>query len=343
MDWNGVPDSAQNRLSVSVWHDIVESDTSNASGNLPTNDSGTKPGDIVTIWLNSDPSKPQIVNFTQRNLVSAIGALITTLPARQRLSAADLVLPASSFSESYVLCQTLAALYTHASLAITSVASPGVDLSIATRSIAPTVVIASAETLTSLHEKEAAAIRGIFGRYGKSTQSSTLSTGRMPTGKGLLFRFLAPSASALGNKPGRLRLILTSDRIGCDTPPLTSSMLSDLRIFTRARICYALTAAQVCGAVAQTNVFDYRTNSEQGERERVPGQSEGQAWGQGRSHFGTPLSCVEVKLANKRDPDVAGNEPEGEIVVSGPAVSGGESVGLGVKGRFREDGTLQLL
>jgi acyl-CoA synthetase (AMP-forming)/AMP-acid ligase II len=102
-------------------------------------------------------------------------------------------------------------------------------------------------------------------------------------------------------------------------------MLSDLRIFTRARICYALTAAKVCGAVAQTNVFDYRRED-----------------GLGHAHFGLPLSSVEVKLVNKDDQAVGGTMPEGEIVVSGPAVVG-QQVNLGIKARFREDGTLQLI
>ena len=103
-------------------------------------------------------------------------------------------------------------------------------------------------------------------------------------------------------------------------------MLSDLRIFTRARICYALTVPKVAGAVAQTNVFDYRRDD-----------------GTGCAHFGVPVSSVEVKLSSADDRRLERSEPEGEIVVSGPAVSGGGVVSLGVEGRVREDGTLVLL
>ena len=103
-------------------------------------------------------------------------------------------------------------------------------------------------------------------------------------------------------------------------------MLSDLRIFTRARICYALTAAKVAGAVAQTNVFDYRREE-----------------GSGCSLFGIPLSSVEVKVANTDDSQLGHTKPSGEIVVSGPAVSGDADVKLGVQGMFREDGTLALV
>lgn len=326
MDWNGVPDSAQGRLSVSVWHDVVDEQKETAAGELPTNENGDTPGDIVTIWESSQlDAKPEIMTFTQRNMVSAISALITALPLRQRFSSADLVLPASSFRITYVFCQTMAALFQHTSLAITSVAEPGVDLALATRSVAPTVIIASAETMAALHTKEIAGITSAVHKLGKYTQAQTMSAGRMPT-DGLLFRLLAPSSSASGDKPGTLRLILTSERLGAGGPPLTSTMLSDLRIFTKARICYALTASKVAGAIAQTNVFDYRRED-----------------GQGYAHFGLPLSSVEIKLVNKDDEKVSGTSPEGEIVVSGPAVSGSGEVRLPGRGRFRDDGTLALI
>ncbi|KAK3714826.1 hypothetical protein LTR37_007561 [Vermiconidia calcicola] len=329
MDWNGVPDAAQERLNVSVWHDIVEENKSTTNNQLPSNDEGDKPGDVVVVSQpqKSPSTEPEIVTFTQSNLVSAIAALISALPLRQRLSAADLVLPASSFSIPYVLSQTMAALYQHASLAITSVAEPGVDLTLATRSIAPTVIIASAETMAALHDRETASMTSSLAkRIAKYSHSQAMSAGRMPTTDDLLFKLLAPSSNS--NKPGRLRLILTSERLGSNTPPLTSTMLSDLRIFTRARICYALTAPQVAGAIAQTHVFDYRREE-----------------GSGHGHFGLPLSSVEIKLANKDDGMVAGSRPEGEIVVSGPAVAGerGSAVNLGVMGCFREDGTLAFV
>lgn len=329
MDWNGVPDSAQGRLSVGVWHDIVEEHASSATSSLPTNDEGDALGEVVTIWLSASDltMPPKITSFTHANFTSAIAALISSLPLRQRFSPADLVLPASSFNIPYVLCQTFAALYTHASISINAVAEPGVELALACRGISPTVIIASAETLAKLHAMETDGISSVIQKMSRATQAQTMSAGRMPTDT-LLFKFLAPSSS--GSKPGQLRLILTSERIGAGSPPLTSTMLSDLRIFTRARIVYALTAASVCGAVSQTNVFDYRRED-----------------GMGLAHLGVPVSSVEVKLKGKEDEGtLGGDRPEGEVVVGGPAVASGEAsewVGLGVKGRFREDGTLALI
>ncbi|EMC93947.1 hypothetical protein BAUCODRAFT_214756 [Baudoinia panamericana UAMH 10762] len=322
MDWNGVPGAAEGRLKVSVWHDLVDNQKANASADLPSNDHGDKPGDVVAVWQPTNPAaKPEIVTFTQRNIVAATAALITALPLRQRFTSADLVVPADSFTHTYVLCQTFAALYTHASLAITSVASSGVELSTASRLVSPTVIIASAETLAGLHTKETQGVTTLAQKVGKYSHSQAMEAGRMPTDN-LLFQLLAPPSSSAGNTPGKLRLILTSERLGAGSPVLTSTMVSDLRILTRSRICYALTAAQVAGAIAQTNVFDYR---------RVDGSA--------NSHFGVPLSSVEIRLASKADGEVAGPEPKGEMIVSGPAVSGGQ-VRLGVRGMIREDGTV---
>lgn len=321
MDWNGPPEGGN--LSVGVWHDVVEENIKGASPELPSNDSGDKPGDVITVWQSTDLSrKPEIVSFSQDNIVAATGALISAIPLRQRLSSADLVLPADGFAHSYVLCQTLAALFMHASIAINSVAVPGVDLELARRGVAPTVIIASAETLANLHQKETAGISSGLQKFGKYTQDQTVSAGRMPT-DGILFSLLAPSSAS--TQPGKLRLILTAERLGAGSPALSSTMLSDLRIFTRSRIIYALTTAKVAGAVAQTNVFDYRRDD-----------------GSQHSHFGIPLSSVEVKLLNKaNDNQVAAQEPQGELWVGGPAVVGDE-LKLGIQGRVREDCTIAL-
>ncbi|KAI5365519.1 putative AMP-dependent synthetase/ligase, ANL domain-containing protein [Septoria linicola] len=320
MDWNGVPDNAQARLRFSVWHDVVDENKS-AATELPSNEDSDKPGEVVFVWQPTVPDlKPQIVALSQGNIVAATAALITAIPLRQRLSSADLVLPVDTFTYSYVLCQTFAALFMHASLAINSVATAGVDLALARRGVAPTVIIAGAETLAKLHQQETGAVSSGLQKFGKYSQDQTIAAGRLPT-DGLLFKLLAPKSSE--TEPGKLRLILTFDRLCAGSPPLTSTMLSDLRIFTRSRIIYALTAPQVAGAVAQTNVFDYR---------RVDGAE--------HSHFGVPLSSVEVKLLNPANDQLVGaSEPQGQLLVIGPAVAGGQAK-LEVWAKMKEDGTL---
>lgn len=261
-----------------------------------------------------------ITDITQ-NMVAAIAALISALPLRQRLSTSDLVLPVDSFSHSYVFCLTMSALFNHSSLALNSVASAGVDVVLASRGVAPTVIIASSQSLAKLHQTHMPKSSSGLGKFSHSHHGRALAAGRMP-GEELMYRAFAPTSVAIGTSPGKLRLILASERAGTGAESLSSAALRDLRIITRSRICYALTAVSVAGAVAQSNIYDYRHVDRPGH-----------------SHFGSPLSSVEIKLVDKDDSKVDGNTPSGEIVVSGPAVIGGES-NLGVRGIFREDCTL---
>jgi hypothetical protein len=230
-----------------------------------------------------------------QNMVAAIAALISALPLGQRLGPSDLVLPADSFSHSYVLCLTMAALFSHSSLAINSVAGPGIDLDLATRGVSPTVIISSSQTLAKLHKSRMSGASSGMQKLVHSSQGRALAAGRMPN-EDLLYRLFAPKSSAIGTTPGKLRLILASEKVGTGSEILSNATLRDLRIITRARICYALTAASVAGAVSQTNVYDYRSDD-------TP------AYG----HFGAPLSCVEIKLVDKDDRKVDGNTPQGEV------------------------------
>ena len=72
-----------------------------------------------------------------------------------------------------------------------------------------------------------------------------------------------------------------------------------------ARIIYAFTDSQVAGAISQTNMLDYQKTS---------------------ADFGAPLSSVEIKLRDAEDGKNSDDKPLGELVVSGPAVIGGEKV-----------------
>ena len=254
-------------------------------------------------------------------MTAAVAALAFALPLRQRYGPSDLVLPADTFSSSYVLCQTLAALFQHASLAINSVAGPGVDISLASRSVAPTVIIASAETMFNLHKSEAARRTGTLQKLAHNSQAQALAAGNM-TRSTFMSRTFSPQLTSTGTTPGKIRLILVSERNGTDAPVLTSGMLNDLRIYTNSRVCYALTVPRVAGAVAQTSIYDYRTDDDLGY-----------------GHFGVPVSSVEIKLINEDDNKVAGNTPSGEVVAIGPSALSGQAR-LGFECRFRADSTL---
>lgn len=143
-----------------------------------------------------------------------------------------------------------------------------------------------------------------------------LTAGRLPTDT-ILTNLNAPTRANIGSTPGKLRLLFVSERAGHNTPPLSSDDLSDLRIYSKARVVYALTAAKVAGAVAQTNIYDYR-------RGTTPPNK--------HSHFGVPLSCVEIKLKDTAHLKTDDEKCIGELIVTGNSVAGGE-VALGLNGK----------
>lgn len=107
------------------------------------------------------------------------------------------------------------------------------------------------------------------------------------------------------------RLIYTYDSPNSQNPALTSDQLNSIRAFTGARVIYAHTAAQVAGAVCQTNMLDYQSNGLKGSAS---------------VHIGPPLSCLEIKLKATAGKEVDDEKPTGKPVVSGPAVVKGEAV-----------------
>lgn len=173
-------------------------------------------------------------------------------------------------------------------------AGTNVSLAMAIRSVKPTVVVASAETALNVHATTAPRVSGGLKKIAHSMQTSALDAGRMPV-DGILTTLNAPHRAAIG---GKLRLLFISERAGAESPPLSSDDLSDLRIFTGARIIYALTQAHVAGAIAQTSIFDYRRSG--GSKNK-------------HSHFGTPLSSVEVKLVDTAEHKTTDEVPKGDV------------------------------
>lgn len=232
-------------------------------------------------------------------------------------------LPAESLTHSFAFVLTLAALFSHATVTLNSVAGTDVELDAATRSVSPTIIVASAESAAALHANTLSKITSGPKKLAHYLEGCALAAGRMP-GVSLASRINVPTKAALGATPGKLRLLFVSERAGANAPPLTANDLSDLRIYTGARIAYALTSSKVCGAVAQTNVYDYRRSAESSQK---------------HSHFGVPLSSVEVKLRDTAQHKTTDEKAVGEVIVSGPAVAGGET-SLGLAGTFRDDHTL---
>jgi hypothetical protein len=214
----------------------------------------------------------------------------------------------------------MAALFANSSIALNSVAGENVDFALATAGVSPTVIIASSQTMADYHEKIMRPHTGLVSSIGRWLQARTLDGGNMPTHN--FFSQMARIGPTAELSLDNLRLLCISHRIdGNPASRLTSEQLTELRIFTGARVVYALTGPGVAGAIAQTNAFDYRCLT-------------------GQSHFGAPLSSTEITLKNVPEGSIDGAE-EGQLAVSGPAVIAG-TTSLSERARIGTDNTLIL-
>ncbi|KAL4787826.1 hypothetical protein BJX76DRAFT_353865 [Aspergillus varians] len=310
MDWNYVPKEVEGRLDVAVWHELVDEKKDLAGLEVPEWDPSSPSSTLSTLW--SD----EFVEYGPENLVAGIAGLIYSLPRTQRLNSGDLVLSIDSLSRQYPLCHVLAALYTNASVALNSVAGGNIDFALATAGVSPTVIIASSRTISEYHAKFMKPHSGLLSSVARWFQVRSLDAGNMPS-QGF-FSQLANVGPTAELSLDRIRLLCIAHRID-ETPDvlLDNEQLTDFRVLTGARVVYALTGPGVAGAISQTNVFDYRRF-------------------EGPSHFGAPLSTVEVLLTG-----VSADSEQGQLMVSGPSVISGKTT-LPVQARIRDDNTLEL-
>lgn len=228
-----------------------------------------------------------------QNLASAIAALGSALPRNQRFNPSDVVLSIDSLSRSYPLCQVLNALFSNSSVALNSVAGEKVDFALATIGVSPTVIIASSRTMSDYHDRIMQPHTGLVSSLGRWVQARTLEAGNMPSRN--IFSQIARIGPTAELSLDELRLLCISHRVDDDTSArLSSEELADLRIFTGARLVYALTGPGIAGAIAQTNIFDYRCLS-------------------GPGHFGAPVSSTEVTLIGISEANASDSPPEGQV------------------------------
>ena len=186
----------------------------------------------------------------------------------------------------------LAALFSNATLALTSVNGPNAPYSAAFQGASPTVIIANTETLSNFcKEKERVTSSTLLGQFTQWRKSRKLNAGTLPKPSG-----------GLTHSP---RLIYTYDKAGASTLKLDPEELFKLKLYSGARIVYAFTDAQVAGAICQSNMLDYQNKTVE---------------------FGPPLSSVEIKLRDAPDGKNSDEKALGELVVDGPAVLGGQKV-----------------
>jgi hypothetical protein len=295
MDWNEVPKGMGGSVNVATWQEIVQEQPQEAGKDLPPVDGQKEPRDITVFWESKPGVMEEMVRFTAANLVSAIAAQLFAVPTAQRINPSDLFLPADSLANSHTLVLTLAALYSNASVAFNSVAGKAADLAVATRGVAPTIIAASPYTLLKTHGETKQSLSSVVSRNIHAMQTSGLArSGSMPAAS-FLTKLNDKLKPAIGTPPGKLRILYIAERAGAGTPAMSSAVLSDLRVFTGARIIYALTAAKVAGAVAQTQLYDYRVFDDK------------------CSHFGPPLTSTEVFLRDTKDHKTSDAESRGEV------------------------------
>ncbi|KAI1929324.1 hypothetical protein LOZ58_001860 [Ophidiomyces ophidiicola] len=320
LDWNQAPNEFNNTLRVAVWKDLVKQHESIGS-ELPSSDFITTMPSISTLWT-TPTGFGVLVEYTTANLISAVASLGSSFPRNERLTDADLLLTIDSLSHTYSLCLTLAALYANSSIAINSVAGEVVDLALATAGVSPTILVASSHTISDYHAQRMGPTMGPVANLGRYFKTRILDSGVMTT-RDWLWQ-LSSTAPTSELSLNRLRMLFISHRADGDkNNQLTSDQLTDLRIFTGARVVYALTAQNIAGAVCQTLAYDYRRHS-------------------GYSHFGPPLNSVELKLIGYKEQGNSERATQGEIHVSGPAVAGGQH-STGIQAQIRSDNTLALL
>ncbi|PYH88986.1 hypothetical protein BO71DRAFT_403419 [Aspergillus ellipticus CBS 707.79] len=317
MDWNDVPDDVKGTLEVRVWHELVEEKKDLAGLEVPSWDPSSPTSSVTTVW-SSKSSAGEFVEYQPANLASGIAGLLYSLPRTQRYNPGDVVLSIDSLSRSYPLCHVMAALFSNASVALNSVAGESVDFALATVGVSPTVIVSSSRTMSEYHSQFMKPHSGPVSKLARWIQVRSLDSGYMPS-HGFLNQ-VANAGPTAELSLDKLRLLCISHRVDADPEiQLDSEQLADLRILTGARVVYALTGPGVAGAVSQTNVFDYRRF-------------------QGPSHFGAPLSSVEVVLKGVSD---GAEHEEGEIAVSGPSVISGKTT-LAGRIRIRDDNTFEL-
>jgi hypothetical protein len=237
-------------------------------------------------WRSKPGQQEEMVRFTSANLVSAIAAMLFSIPTNKQMGPSDLFLPADSLANTHTLAFTLAALFSNASVAFNSVAPQADNLAIATRGVEPTILVATPAALLTTHQELTVGVNSSF----ISSALHRLQTRKLSE-KGVL------PPSGKGNKP---RLIVTAERLGADTPKLSSAVLTDLRALTGARIMYALTAAKVAGAVTQTLFYDYRVSEAQ----------------KNDCHFGSPLTSTEILLKDMGEWVTTDEASKGEVRLS---------------------------
>ena len=248
--------------------------------------------------------------------MAAIAAQGHALPIGHRFEERDRILSLESLCSLYPLVILLTGLYSSAGIMLSTSIGPTTDFMMQHLSSydRPSVIITSSETMAKIAQDLKTKRKvGLLTRFYDYWNLSTQDTGALLSANHLF-------------KHGSPRLFYVYSQASRDSVPLSATDFAEIRNVTHARTIHALTTPKVAGAVAQTNLFDYRRDKPYHQR----------------SHYGAPLSSVEVKLvAESGDVEFREDMPVGKPVVTGPAVVGGETT-LDVVATIRTDHALAI-
>jgi hypothetical protein len=102
----------------------------------------------------------------------------------------------------------------------------------ASRGVAPTILVASPAALLKTHQETSGILTSAIARNLHSLQTRSLTQDGVMPAASFITSYYDRYRPAIGAKPGKLRLIFTAERTGAGTPPLPSTVLSDLRVYT---------------------------------------------------------------------------------------------------------------
>lgn len=297
MDWNEIPTGTGGPVNVSTWQDIIQDASPSSGVNLPPVDRTIEPKRVLAF----SPSG-ELVEYTNANIVAGVAGQLYSVPTTQRIQPADLFLPVVSLTSIFPLTLTLAAIYSNASVALNSVAVKNPDLVLATQGVAPTVIVASPETMAKVLSETAEKMTSPIYRIVHRLQTRALVQDGVLPNPSMFSRFFDSLRPIIGNVPGKLRIVYIPHLIGANSPPLSAKDLSDLRIYTGSRIVYALTSPKVAGAITQSGVYDYRVDESTGNY----------------AHFGPPVTSVEISLKDTEELKTTDELAIGEVSLTKP-------------------------
>lgn len=196
MDFAEAPKEVGGNVKVSTWHDLVEEHKSPSDSTVPSVEKGSPSprlsiiepsgNSFTAVEYTSEVSYPlqpyplSLSNTAPQNIVAATAALINTLPRGQRLNSNDVVLPIAPLTSSYPLILIFASLFSHASVALNSVAGEAIDFALAASTISPTILLASSQSTLQYHNRLMKRHQGPLAQLSHYWQNKSLLNGNMP-------------------------------------------------------------------------------------------------------------------------------------------------------------------